>query len=197
MAPKPQYRPTRRLKFSCDFSIPIYGLFNLGNPEITIALNFVLSIFPIVSMPEVPVTKNSDFSRRKSYIWLSEDGFIVTLKCRYTVANKLFSHLLFKSSVAIAHTAHIVPDFFFTLFTSHGAHLLPLVINRFLSACAKPMVILIRHILYNIPKIRSNGSAYFVKYREVNQLIMAHTGHCVWRNTCHPSQFRLTHFLVN
>lgn len=117
--PKSKYYPSLFLQTSSYFLISLHISLDLGNPKIPVAIYFILSIGPIIAVPEITVTENSNFPSNKCDVWFSKNRFVVSCKGSNTIAVQLLTNQLFKSGIAVAHSAHIVLDLLFSLFPSH------------------------------------------------------------------------------
>jgi len=60
MLPKAQNNPALLNKSCCNFSISLHVSLNFGYPVVLIRLNSSFSIFPVISMPKIGITKHGN-----------------------------------------------------------------------------------------------------------------------------------------
>lgn len=122
MSPKAKYHPTIVAKVLSHFGIALHITFNLRKPEILIAFYFILCGFPVIAVPKITVTKNRYFTSRKRNIRFPKHGLVIALECHYSAQPQFLAQNMFKSSITIPNTAHIIFNLLFALFSSHCTH---------------------------------------------------------------------------
>lgn len=91
--PEAEHGPTFFLVISVDFPIPLHVSFDFGNPEITVRMDMLSSLLPIMTVPKAAVNKDDELVFDQGDIRLAGELLLIGAVAKPSMPKGFFEQL--------------------------------------------------------------------------------------------------------
>ena len=112
-APEAENDPALFFEYAIYFLITFYVSFYLGNPELSVGLNVVFAVLPIVSVPKFAITEYSDLLANESNVGFTRN-ILDILAVTKAPGPEFFSEIHFNFRILGTDTGHIIVNLFWS-----------------------------------------------------------------------------------